>query len=83
MAEQAGPYPYKVNDVELRSDKPQLPVLEIMTLAKAKDAFPKAIDQYLLVGDKKTYQLSDDVDLREDNILRTILNGPGPVASYD
>ncbi len=74
-------FSFKVNGVELYSDKPILTVRSILQLAHDKGAIPRAPDKYILKGDKGEYRLDDKVDLREDNLLIAIPTGATPVAS--
>lgn len=78
--ENKGPYPFKVNGVELEAQSRVLTALEILEIAKKHGAMPGNPDQYLLQGDKGRYQLSDKVDLAEDNIFITVPSTPTPVA---
>ena len=73
-------FPFKVNGIELRSDKPRLSVRAILQLAHDKGAIPRAPDKYTIKGDKGEYRLDDEVDLREDNLLIAIPTGGTPVA---
>ena len=78
--ENEGPYPFKVNGVELQAQSRVLSALEILEIARKHGAMPGNPDQYLLQGDKGRYQLSDKVDLAEDNIFITVPITPTPVA---
>ncbi len=78
--ENKGPYPFKVNGVELEAQSRVLTALEILEIAKKHGAMPGNPDQYLLQGDKGRYQLSDKVALVEDNIFITVPSTPTPVA---
>lgn len=73
-------FSFKVNGVELSSDKPRLSVQVILELARDKGAIPQTPDKYTLKGDKGVYRLNDEVDLREDNLFITIPIGGTPVA---
>lgn len=75
-----GPFPLKVNGVDLESPSRTLSALEILEIAKKHGAMPGNPDQYLLQGDKGRYNLSDKVDLAEDSIFITVPNTPTPVA---
>ena len=75
-----GPFPLKVNGVDLESPSRILSALEILEIAKKHGAMPGNPDQYLLQGDKGRYNLSDKVDLAEDSIFITVPNTPTPVA---
>ncbi len=73
-------FQFKVNGVELYSDKPLLSARAILQIAQDKGAIPRAPDKYTLKGDKGEYRLDDEVDLREDNLLIAIPTGATPVA---
>ena len=73
-------FPFKVNGVELHSDKPRLSVRSILQLAYDKGAIPRAPDKYTVKGDKGEYRTDDVVDLREDSLLIAIPTGATPVA---
>ena len=73
-------FSFKVNGVELSSDKPRLSVQVILELARDKGAISQTPDKYTLKGDKGVYRLDDEVDLREDNLFITIPTGGTPVA---
>ena len=73
-------FSFKVNGVQLSSDKPVLAVRDILELARNKGAIPQTPDKYVLKGEKREYGPDDAVDLREDNLFITIPTGATPVA---
>ena len=73
-------FTFKVNGVQLSSDKPVLSVRDILQLARNKGAIPQPPDKYMLKGEKGEYRLDDTVDLREDNLFIAIPTGGTPVA---
>ena len=73
-------FPFKVNGVQLSSDKPVISVREILQLARDKGAIPQTPDKYMLKGEKGEYGLDNTVDLREDNLFIAIPTGGTPVA---
>ena len=75
-------FPFKVNGVQLVSDKPVLSVQDILQRALDKGAIPQTPDKYMLKGEKREYHQDDTVDLREDNLFITIPTGGTPVAMH-
>ena len=71
---------FKVNGVEIRTDRESLSAEEILKLAKEKGAIPGNPEDYILQGDKGVYKRADHVDLKEDNLFIAIPNKPTPVA---
>ena len=76
-------FSFKVNGVELLSDKPLLSVQRILQIAREKGAIPQTADKYILKGEKGQYSPDAEVDLREDNLFITIPSGATPVALLD
>ena len=70
----------KVNGIEISTDHRFLLAIDILRLAKEKGAIPGKPEDYLLKGDKGTYNSDDRVDLAEDNLFITIPDKPTPVA---
>ena len=75
-------FPFKVNGVDLRSDKPILSVQAILEIARNKGAISQTPDKYILKGDKGEYPPDAQVDLREDKLFITIPSGGTPVALF-
>ena len=75
-----GPFLFKVNGVEIKSDSRELRAIEILTLAAEHHAMPGKPDEYVLQGDKGQYGPDDLVDLLEDDVFITIPTTPTPVA---
>ena len=73
-------YSFKVNGVEIQSPHQKLVALDVLKLAKDKEAIPGKPEEYILQGDKGKYKLDDWVDLDEDNVFITIPNTATPVA---
>lgn len=73
-------YSFTVNGIKLESQHGKLVALDILKLAKDKEAFPGNPESYLLQGDKEKYKLEDWADLEVDNSLITIPTEPTPVA---
>ncbi len=73
-------FSFKVNGVQLSSDKPVLSVRDILQLAREKGAIPQTPDKYMLKGEKGEYGLDGTVDLRQDHLFITIPTGGTPVA---
>ena len=71
---------FKVNGEEIQTDHHSLLAIEILRLAKEKDAIPGNPAEYILEGDKGTYKPDDRVNLEEDNVFFAIPNKPTPVA---
>lgn len=65
-------YEYKVNGVQLVSDKQILPAAEILDLAREKGAIPGKPDGYILKGTKGDYTGDDQVNLAEDDLFITV-----------
>ena len=75
-------FSFKVNGVDLWSDKPILSVQEILGIAREKGAISQTPDEYILKGDKGEYSPDAQVDLREDKLFITIPSGGTPVALF-
>lgn len=71
---------FKVNGEEIHTDHQSLLAIEILELAKEKDAIPGNPADYILQGDKGTYKGDDRVNLVEDNVFIAIPDKPTPVA---
>ena len=71
-------FEFKINGVEVSTPHRILTAGEILKLAEKHGAIPRKPEQYTLEGDKGTYGWEDKVDLKEDNIFRTIPNTPPP-----
>ena len=65
-------YEYKVNGVQLVSDKQILSAAEILSLAREKGALPGEPDGYILKGTEKDHIGNDEVDLAEDDLFITV-----------
>ena len=65
-------YEYKVNGVQLVSDKQILTAAEVLDLAREKGAIPGTPDGYILKGSKKDYTGDDQVNLAEDDLFITV-----------
>ena len=75
-------FSFKVNGVELWSDKPILTVQDILEIAREKGAISQMPDKYILKGDKGEYPAGAQVDLREDKLFITIPSGGTAVALF-
>ena len=73
-------YEYKVNGVQLVSDKQVLTAAEILDFARQKGAIPGEPGGYILKGTKEDYKGNDRVDLAEDYLFITVPNTPTLVA---
>ena len=73
-------YTLKVNGIELSTDHQIPTAIDILKLAKEKDAIPGNPNKYILQGDKGKYGGDTPVDLKQDNVFITIPNEPTPVA---
>ena len=76
----ADSFTFKVNGVEIYTDRKSLLAREILELAKGKGAIPGDPEGYILKGDKGTYGGDDRVNLKEDNLFIAIPDKPTPVA---
>ena len=65
-------YEYKVNGVQLVSDKQILSAAEILDLAREKGAIPGEPGGYILKGTKQDYTGDDRVNLAEDDLFITV-----------
>ena len=65
-------YEYKVNGVQLVSDKQTLTATEILDHAREKGAIPGEPDGYILKGSKRDYTGNDQVNLAEDDLFITV-----------
>ena len=73
-------FPFEVNGVELQAKFEKLVALDILTLAKDKDAFPGKPEDYILKGETRQYKPDDWVNLHEDKVFITIPQGSTEVA---
>ena len=71
---------FSVNGVELGSQFQKLVALDVLRIAKKKDAIPKKPEDYWLKGNTQVYKLDDWIDLSVEKTLITIPHGPTPVA---
>ena len=65
-------YEYKVNGIQLVSDKEILSAAEILDMAREKGAIPGKPDGYILKGTKRDYIGNDQVNLGEDDLFITV-----------
>ena len=73
-------FTFKVNGVEIPIDHQSLLAREILELAPKKGAIPGKPEDYILQGDKGTYEADDRINLEEDNLFIAIPTGPTMVA---
>ena len=73
-------FPFKVNGVQVESERQKLLARDILELAREKDAIPGKPDDYTLHGDKGEYRPDAWVDLEQDNVFITVPNTPTRVA---
>ena len=73
-------FEYKVNGIQLVSDKQILTATGILDHARQKGAIPGKPDGYLLKGSKGDYTGNDQVDLAEDDLFITVPSTPTQVA---
>ena len=71
---------FKINGVEISAEQQILTALEILRLAKEKEAIPGEPEKYILQGEKGNYNNDDQVDLDQDYLFIAIPNAPTPVA---
>ncbi len=71
-------FEFKINGVEVKTPHQILTAGDILELAEKHGAIPRKPEQYTLEGDKGAYGWDDKVDLKEDNIFKTIPNTPPP-----
>ena len=76
----ADAFTFKVNGIEIPTDRQSLLAKEILELAKEKGAIPGKPEDYILQGDKGTYKGDALVNLKEDNLFIAIPNKPTQVA---
>ena len=76
----ADAFKFKVNGIEISTDKQSLLAKEILELAREKGAIPGNPEDYILQGDKGKYEQNARVNLEEDNLFIAISNKPTPVA---
>lgn len=79
-----GPFPFKVNGVELTAKSQVLLARQVLEIAHEHGAMPGKPEEYLLQGDKGPdkgrYLPENKVDLLEDNVFITVPHTPTPVA---
>ena len=73
---------FKVNGVQIVSDRQTLTAGTILLLALEHHAIAGKPSEYLLKGEKRTYGPDQLVDLAEDNVFIAIPNKPTPVAGF-
>ena len=71
---------FSVNGEELVSQFQKLVAIDVLKIAKDKDAIPNKPADYWLKGNTQVYKLEDWIDLSEDKTLISIPHGPTPVA---
>ena len=71
---------FSVNGEELVSQFQKLVAIDVLKIAKDKDAIPNKPEDYWLKGNTQVYKLDDWIDLSEDKTLISIPHGPTPVA---
>ena len=76
----ADAFTFKVNGIEISTDKQSLLAKQILELAKKKGAIPGNPEDYILQGDKGKYEQDALVNLKEDNLFIAIPNKPTQVA---
>ena len=80
MAETEEKFLIKVNGLAIHAGHKTMVAHKILELAKAKGAFPGKPEEYMLLGDKGTYNGNDEVNVREDDLFVAISKQPTPVA---
>ena len=80
MAETEEKFLIKVNGLAIHAGQETMVAHKILELADEKGAFPGKPEEYMLLGDKGTYNGDDEVNVREDDLLVAIRNRPTPVA---
>ena len=73
-------FKFKINGVEIATDKPSLNAREILKIAKERHAISLEVDEYILLGQNREYTLVEEVDIVMDDLLISIPTGPTPVA---
>ena len=71
---------FKINGVKIESSHEKLVALDILNLAKDKEAIPGKPAEYILQGKDTQYKSDDWVNLDEDNEFITIPNTATSVA---
>lgn len=80
MAETEEKFSIKVNGREISAGHEKMVAHKILELAEEKGAFPGKPEEYMLLGDKGTYNGDDEVNIREDDLFVAISKQPTPVA---
>lgn len=65
-------YEYKVNGIQLVSDRQIVSAAEILEVAREKGAIPGTPDGYILKGTKADYKGNEQVKLVEDDLFITV-----------
>lgn len=71
---------FKVNGTELESNFDKLIALDILAMAKKKDAFEGKIEDYVLERGDDKFKPDEWVDLKDGESFLAILQGPTQVA---
>lgn len=73
-------FKFKINGVEIVTDKPSLNAGEILKIAKEQHAISREVEEYILLGQNREYAQVEEVDIVIDDLLISIPTGPTPVA---
>lgn len=78
--EEAVIFKFKINGIEIASDRSQLNADEILQLAEANHAIPGAPGEYMILGERGEYRGVEEIDIVIEDLLISIPTGPTPVA---
>lgn len=73
-------FKFKINGVEIATDRSRLNAGEVLKIAKERHAISGEVEEYILLGQNREYALVEEVDVVVDDLLVSIPTGPTPVA---
>lgn len=73
-------FKFKINGIEIASERSRLSAGEILKLAEEHQAIPGSPEDYMLVGEKGEYRGIEEIDFEIDELLISIPTAPTQVA---
>lgn len=73
-------FKFKINGIEIDSDRKVLTATEILEIAEECSAIPGQANEYVVLGQEREYLSDDEVDIEVDFVLLSVPNAPTQVA---
>lgn len=73
-------FKFKINGIEIDSDRKVLTATEILEIAEERSAIPGQANEYVVLGQEREYLSEDEVDIEVDFVLLSVPNAPTQVA---